>query len=428
MLCWSNSVRPYRRLHSRHVKVQARSGGLRALASRDFRLLWGSMVVSQVGNWMQLVANSWLLLQLTNSPFLLGLQGLFTSLPFIFCSIYGGALADRVDRRKLLQITQALQIVSSAVQGILVWLGVIQVWQIYLFGALNWSIGGVDQAGRQALLPTLVPRSDLSSAIALNSSVRRGAGIIGPALGGLAVASLGLAGAYWLNAATFLPLIASLAAMHISRGHLDAPRRSFAAAVVDGFRYARRQRLIFGLLSIEACTGIFASAQPIMAVFARDVFHVGAQGLGVLLSMLGIGSLIGTGVVIVAGSSLVHGRFIVLATLAATAALIAFAMSKTYLLALGMLLVAGAFDMMAGTIRNSAVQLSVEDGYRGRIMSLLGIATRGVSPLGGLQAGGMASLFGAPLAVIVGGLITLGWTTSTTLRVPEIMAFNESQL
>jgi hypothetical protein len=401
---------------------------LRALAYRDFRLLFGSMIVSQTGNWMQMVANSWLLLQLTNSPFLLGLQGLFTSVPFIFSSIYGGALADRADRRRLLQITQSLQILSSVVQGLLVWLGVIQVWQIYLFGALNWSIGGVDQAGRQAILPTLVPRSHLSSAIALNSSVRRGAGIIGPALGGLAVANLGLAGAYWLNAATFLPLIFSLAAMNISNSHLQAPRRSFAAAVADGVRYAQRQRLIFGLLGIEACTGIFASAQPIMAVFARDVFHVGAEGLGVLLSMLGIGSLIGTGVLVLAGSALVRGRFIVLTTLAAAAALLAFAVSRVYAVALAMLLLAGAFDMMAGALRNSAVQLSVDDTYRGRIMSLLGICSRGVSPLGGLQAGGLASLFGAPLAIVAGCLVTLGWTTATTLRVPEILAFDEREL
>jgi MFS family permease len=388
-------------------------------------LLWISMLISQIGNWMQLVANSWLLLQLTNSPFLLGLQGLFTSLPFIASSVFGGALADHVDRRKLVQITQVLLLAGAAVQGLLVQLGTIQFWQIYLFGSFNWAVGAIDMAGRQALLPALVPRSHLSSAIALNSSLRRGTGIFGPALGGIAIATLGLSGAYWANAASFAPVVLALALMNTVPDVKPDKPRSIGRSMLEGIGYANKQRLIGNLLCLEAVNSVFCNATPLMAVFARDVLHVGAQGLGTLLAMLGVGALAGAGLLVVAGQALVRGRFLLLATILNPIALICFALSRNYLLALGTLLLVGMFDMVGGALRNTAIQLEVHEGLRGRVMGLLSIAGRGVSPLGGVQSGAVASVLGAPVAVAIGGLVTMGWSVLTALRAKEIIRFDE---
>jgi len=236
-----------------------------------------------------------------------------------------------------------------------------------------------------------------------------------------------LSGAYWANAVSFLPVILVLALMHTGGG-VPALRRSMAMAMIEGFRYARKQRLIFSLLGLEAVNGICSSPQPLMAVFARDVLHVGAQGLGVLLSMLGIGALVGTGLLVTAGSVLVRGRFILLATILNPAALIAFALSHSYSLSLGLLMIVGLLDMVGGALRNTAIQLDVEESYRGRTMGLLSIASRGVSPLGGVQAGALASLLTAPIAVAIGGLVTIGWSLTTAMRVPEIKAFDERDL
>jgi len=377
---------------------------------------------------MQLVANSWLLLQLTNSPFLLGLQGLFTSLPFIASSIFGGALADRVDRRKLVQVMQLCMLASATLQGALVQMGVIQVWHIYLLGSFNWAVGAFDMAGRQALLPTLVPRSHMSSAIALNSTLRRGTGILGPALGGMAIAGLGLSGAYWANAASFAPVIVALAMMR-SSGPAPAGRgHSFARSMLDGLRYAGKQPLIAGLLGLEAFNGIFSNATPLMAVFARDVLGVGAQGLGALLAMLGVGALIGAGLLMAAGRALVRGPIILLATVLNPVALIFFALSHRYGFSLAMLVLVGLFDMVGGALRQTAIQLEVEERFRGRTMGLLSIAGRGVSPLGGVQSGAVASLLSAPIAVALGAAVTVAWSLSTAFRTREIVRFEERQL
>ncbi len=386
-----------------------------------------SLLISYVGSWMQQVANSWLLLQLSNSAFLLGLLGLFTSLPFIAASMIGGTLADRVDRRKLLGFTQSAQITTAVIQGLLVQLGLIQIWHIYLFGALNWTIGGFDAAGRQALIPALVPRQYLPSAIALNAALRRGGQILGPALGGTTIALLGVSGAYWANAASFVPVVLAVALIRARPVTENTHRRSMAHSMLDGLRYAGGRPLIASLLGIEAISGIFANVNPLMAVFARDILHVGASGFGLLLSMVGSGALLGTAVLVASGSRLVHGRYIILATLLYPLVVIGFAFSRLYPLSLALLLGVGMLDMIGGTLRNTAVQLDVPDSYRGRIMGLLSIAGRGVSPLGGVQAGAVASVLTVPVALVVGALVTMGWSVATVVRAPAIRAFSEGR-
>jgi MFS family permease len=393
---------------------------LGALRHRDFALLWVGLVVSQVGNWMQTVASSWLLLELTDSPFLLGLQGVFMSVPFILGSFYGGALADRVDRRKLLTVTQSAQIVLAVAQGALVQTGAIAVWHIYGFAALTWAIGAVDAAGRQSLVPALVPRADLTSAVALNSIVRRGAGIFGPALGGLAVAKLDVSGAFYANALSFVPVVAALAVMRIP-ARLAGRDEGLAQAVLGGLRYVRGDRVLSGLLAMEVVTGLFNGTNTLMAVFARDVLRVGPAGLGLLLSASGVGAVLGTAGLLALGTRATGGRWVMGASLLYPAVLIPFALSRDFGLSLALLVVAGLADMVTGTLRTTVLQLRVQDQFRGRVMGLHSVSTRGVSPLGGVQIGALASLVGAPLAVVAGSLVSLVWICLVARRVPELL-------
>lgn len=395
------------------------AGGLVAFRNRDFRLLWFGLLVSHLGAWMQQVSNSWLLLELTNSPLLLGLQGVFMSVPFITFSLLGGALADRFDRRRLLTVTQTTMIATAFAQGALVQFELIQVWQIYAFGALNWAVAAVDTAGRQALLPALVPREHMGSAIALNSSLRRGSGIVGPALGGLAIGAFGLAGAYYVNALSFLPVVLALAVMRVPALTVVGGG-SLLHSVADGIRYARRSRVVGGLLVLEACTGIFTGSTALIAIFARDVLAVGPEGLGLLLSAIGIGATLGTGLLLLVGDIPRKGRYVLLGSAVYPLVLGAFALSTDFGLSFAILLGLGVVDMVVGTLRNTVIQLTVEDHYRGRVMGMLSIATRGVSPLSGLQVGLLASVFAAPVAVLIGSGVALACALWIARRVPEI--------
>ena len=219
---------------------------------------------------MQDVADLWLLLQLTNSPLLVGLRGLFTAGPFIAASFLGGALADRLDRRRLLILTQSAYVLVAGAEGLLVATGHIQFWQIYVFGTVNWTIAAVDTATRQALIPSLVPREHLPSAIALVSSLRRGSAIIGPVIGGVTVATVGLAAAYLVNAASFLPVVAAAIVMRVAFVAPSGCKESLATSMLSGVRYTTAHSLIFGLFIMEAGQSFTQPIITMAPIFARD--------------------------------------------------------------------------------------------------------------------------------------------------------------
>jgi MFS family permease len=369
----------------------------------------------------------WLILELTNSPLLLGVSGVFMSVPFLITSLYGGALADRMDRVKLLVITQAIVTVLAPVPGILAALGVIKVWHLYLLSFLTWTVSAFDAPARQALIPSLVPRSDLMSAIALTSVVRRGTALVGPMIGGFALTLVGVAGAFFTYAIFDVLVLLTLFYMRAPSGPVERRGTPMARSIFEGFRSIRSSPVILGILGIEAVNTLFVTYQQLMPVFARDVLRVGPAGLGFLYASPGVGALIGSGLLLLLGDVRQKGRLFVVATFLQPIVIILFALSPWMAASMLMLALSGILDVLGGTVRNAMLQLSTRDQMRGRVMGMNMMVHRGLGPLSGLQAGAAATWIGAPFAVAAGATLFVGYAIFMVVRFPELRHYREEE-
>ncbi len=383
-------------------------------------MFWAASLVSQIGGWAAQVATSWLLLEMTNSAFYLGLQGLFLAVPFIGSSMIAGAVADRMDRKRLLLITQWGALLVSAAQAGLVHLGLIAVWQIYLFSSLSWVCAGFETAARQSLLPNMVQKHQIPSAIALYSTIHRTTALIGPALGGLTIAHFGVAGALYSQTVGWALLVWAVTLMKTTS--VPGGTGPLFTAVKAGFSYARAHRKIAALLAVQASTSMLVNSGALLPIYARDILEIGPQGLGMLHSVTGLGSLVGMGLVIWLGHRGTHGRWIVFGSILQPVFLAVFGMSTFLPLSMLMLFSVGLVEMTVGTLRQTVMQLSVDDAYRGRVMSLSSISARGVSPFGNLQSGTLATLIGAPLAIVSSAGLAVCIAMWVWLRTPEFLA------
>ncbi|MCE3243706.1 MAG: major facilitator superfamily 1, partial [Deltaproteobacteria bacterium] len=284
-------------------------GRLAAFRYRDFRLFWLSLFVSNVGTWMQMTATNWLLYQLTDSAFQLGLNGLFRAVPAIFLGLISGTFADRYDRKRLLLWTQLALALLTLGLAVLDHSGSIQAWQIYAFTFISAAVGSFDGPARQALFPSLVPRSALPNAVALNSVLWKGAALIGPSLGGIAISLLGTSGAFYANAASFLAVVIALMMMRSYTPPAEKPH-DFFGEMKDGFTYMLSKPIILGVLVMEAVSSLFGLDNAMLTIFASDVFHVGAHGFGFLQSSRGLGAVIGSSLFIGMGQQPAQGKIL----------------------------------------------------------------------------------------------------------------------
>lgn len=377
------------------------------------------------GSWVQQMTSGWLILELTNSPLMLGLNGLFMSGPFLVMSLYGGALADRMDRRRLLLISQTILVVLALVPGVLSALGVIKVWHIYALNFMSWSVGAFDAPARQALIPSLVPEEELMTAIALTSVLRRVTALVGPLIGGVAITTTGIAGAFFVYAFCQALVFLSILPMR-SRPSIQTPlRTSMASSIAQGLASMRGNPIIFGILSIEAVHTFFATYHEIMPVFARDVLKVGPSGLGFLYASPGVGALLGTMALVAVGNVTKKGRLFMITALVQPLIIILFALSPWMGLSMLVLVLIGALDVVGGTVRNAMLQLSTEEQMRGRVMGMNMMVHRGLSPVSGLQSGTLATFIGAPLAVTTGATIVTLYTAVVFLRMAELHRYTE---
>jgi MFS family permease len=365
------------------------------------------------------VATSWLLLEMTNSAFYLGLQGLFLAVPFIASSMVAGAIADRMDRKRLLLITQWGSLLVSGAQAVLVQLGLIEVWQIYLFSSLSWICAGFETAARQSLIPSMVQRHQIPSAIALYSTIHRTTALIGPALGGLAIAQFGVAGALYSQTVGWALLVWAVALMKTTS--VPVGSGPLFTAVKAGFQYARSHRKIAALLAVQASTSVLVNSGALLPIYARDILQIGPQGLGFLHSVTGAGSLAGMALVIWLGHHGSHARWIVFGTTLQPVFLAAFGVSTFLPISMLMLFLFGLVEMTVGTLRQTVMQLSVDDSYRGRVMSLSSIAARGVSPFGSLQSGSLATFIGAPMALVSSAGLAICIAVWIWVKTPEML-------
>jgi MFS family permease len=399
-------------------------GSFGALRHRDFRLLWSGSIIANIGNWMQQVAQAWLIYDLTGSPFLVGLGGLLRTVPFLVMSLYAGTVVDRVDRRKLLFWVECGNLAITVYLTLVIASGQVQVWHIYFASVLTAMVGSFENPSYQAILPDLVPRRDLMTAVSLNSLLRRGSQIIGPALGGVSVAILGVTETYVINDVGYVVLIVLILVMRPGRAPAVERARSPLQAISDGLAYVRQDRLIAGLLVIDAATSIFGHAyNGLLVIFARDVFDSGAQGLGLLQSAPGLGTVIGSVVLATLGDVDRKGRFMMVGGVAFAFAIILFALVPSFPLALVFLAISGVADVTMGSLRTTILQFVARREMLGRVMSLQSMATRGVGGLGSFQAGAIGSLIGVPYAIALGGLVVLGAILAVGLAVPPIRQF-----
>ena len=374
-----------------------------ALRHPNYRLFWTGSVVSLVGMWVQSTATGYLVWELTRSPFATSMTALFFGLPSMALALFGGVIADRVDRRRLLLVTQGVFMLSAVVLAALTFSHLVRVWHIYLLSLVNGTVMAFDAPTRQAMIPSLVAREDLTNAIALNSAAFNGSRVIGPTIGGLIYASAGPAWCFGLNAVTY-PAI--LVALYLIRPAATAVRRVTRPwhDLRDGVAYAARSQLIRGALLMVALVGTFAFTYVVlMPVIASRVLGGGPRENGFLIASAGVGATIGALGVASSGTPRRPGRLILAFGLIASAGLAALATSRHLVLAMALTAFTAGSIMSFLSITNSTIQSYVPDELRGRVMSLYTLALIGSGPLNALLAGTLANAVGAPLTVAISG-------------------------
>ena len=381
-----------------------------ALRYRNFTLLWSGLIVSNMGTWMQNVANGWLVLQLTNSPLWLGLLGLSFAVPMIVIPPFAGAVVDRVHRVRLLFFTQSMQMVTALVLAVLTWMGRVQTWHILLASFIGALLLAFDNPARQALIPDLVQPRDLLNALSLNSATYTGAALVGPALAGAMLGPLGAGTLFFVNGISFLAVIFALAAMTGVRTHSGGQAGTLRSSLRSGFSFAWHSRMIVALLGLSALSGVFGrSYQNLLPVFGRDIWQAGAEGYGMLLSSAGGGALVGAFGLASFKRWHHQGAVMLISGFLFAVSLIAFAVSPSIWLGLALLFITGVTSTVFSTIISTFIQFAVPNELRGRIMSLYTVTLIGLPSLGALGSGALAEWLGgipgAPRAVLLGAAV-----------------------
>lgn len=377
---------------------------LRALGHRDFRLFWCGQLVSLIGTWMQSVGQSWLVLELTSSPFRLGLIGALQFGPVLLFSFVAGAISDRVRKRRMLLGTQTALMLQALTLAALVWSGHVQFWHVAVLAALYGLANTLDMPSRQSYVAHLVPRGDLMNAIALNSAVFNGARVVGPAAAGLLVARYGTAAAFLANGLSFVAVLAALGAIRTEAGPRPARGLGMGAEIAEGVRYAAgtpRVALVMALLMVVSLFVVNTSV--VVPLIARDVLHEGAHGFGLLMAALGVGALAGALAVAVLSAGRPPLAVVVGSALAAAALLGALSAGRHFGATAAVLVALGFAQIVFMTSCNSTVQIAVPDELRGRVMGLYALVFAGMTPIGALFVGTVAEHWGVSRACAVGG-------------------------
>ena len=386
-----------------------RWAAIAALRHRNFRLFWGGQVISLIGTWMQTVAQGYLVYHLTHSAAMLGVVTTLASLPVLLLTLFGGVLADRLPKRRVLVGTQSSAAALALILGILVATGVVQVWHVMLLATALGVVNAIDVPTRQAFVVELVGKRDLLNAIALNSSIFNGARIVGPAVAGLLIARTGLAAPFLLNAASYLAVIAGLLAMRLPPFMVEQNPGPALRRLASGLRYIRHDAAVSTILLVMAIAGVLAFNYPaLMPAFAAEELHQGAEGLGLLYAALGVGAIAGALTLAVAGHRLPRAPLFWTGAVLFCALQIVFSFTPTLPAAMAALAVMGLFMILFTAGANTLVQTLVPDGLRGRVMGVYTLVFLGSTPIGSLLAGLVAGrLHSVPLVLAGGSALSL---------------------
>ena len=381
-------------------RARTLAGTFRSLRNYNYRLFFFGQMISLTGTWMQTIGQAWLVLDLTHSPLALGTVTMLQFLPISLLVLFGGVIADKVPKRRLLVLTQTSAMAQAFVLAFLTWSGLVTLWEIYILAAMLGLTNAIDNPTRQAFVVEMVGRDDIMNAVALNSSMFNGARLVGPAVGGVIIAVVGVGAAFFINGASFIAVIIGLLLM---RPRLLYPtRRSGEGRVleqlVEGLRYSLRTPAILLIVILMAAIGTFGyNFTVVLPLLARNALHVGSIGFGAMTSAVGVGSLVAA--LTLATLRKTSRRTLLIGAMAFTVFLAAVAASPWYPLTLVLLVALGVASISFTATANTSLQISAPDHLRGRVMSLYMLLFAGTTPIGGALTGIMAERLGIRLTV-----------------------------
>jgi MFS family permease len=392
----------------------------RALRHRNFQLFFSGQLISLIGTWMQSVAQSWLVYRLTGSALLLGSVGFASQIPVFLFAPLGGIAADRFNRRTIVIGTQTASMLLAFVLAALTLTNKVQVWHVFLLASLLGIVNAFDIPGRQSFLVDMVGRDDLMNAIALNSSMFNGARVIGPAIAGILVAKIGEGWCFFANAVSYIAVIVGLLLMRV-----HTPVRAAGASplehMMEGFRFVNQTAPIRALLMLLGVVSLVGMPYVVlMPIFADQILHGGARGLGILMGATGVGALLGALTLAFREGVKGLGRWVAWCSAGFGISLMVFSFSHNFWLSVILLLPVGYTMMLQMACSNTLIQVMVPDALRGRVMAVYSMMFMGMAPIGALLGGALAEHLGAPLTVGMGGLASLVGAGWFALQLPKI--------
>jgi len=377
-----------------------------ALRYRDFRLLWLGAITSTIGTFMQMLAQAWLVYTLTGSAFLLGVDGFLATGPMLLFSLFGGVVADRMARKKIMMGSQIAQGTFALILAALLWTHHVRIWHIFLLSFLTGSAQSFSGPAYISLLPLLVKREDVPNAVAMNSMQFNLARVIGPAIGGVVFATLGAAWCFLINGLSFGAVIVALLLIRMPPIQDQSEKRSVLADMREGFVFVRQRRALL-MLTFLSFAGTFLGMPlfTMLPVVAKRIFDLGPRGLSLLQADYGVGSVIGALLVASSSYAAKKGRLALMLQLAFACTLVAFGLSRSLAASLVIAFIAGTCIVGVISLYSSLVQLTTSDAMRGRVMSIFMLAFRGGMPLGNLLAGYVAQRWSITAALTVNGTV-----------------------
>ncbi len=396
-----------------------RPAAFSALQSRPFLLFWITISLSLTGVWVRITAQGWLVYDLTHDTFLLGLVSFCQAAPVLIASPVAGAILDRVDRRRVLLVVQVVVAATMFILATLVATGGIRVWQIMVLAVIAGTASGFDWPARLSLVPALVPKNQLQSAVALNAAAFNGSRVVGPVIAGFLIGAVGVTACFYLNVAMYIPFILVLASLAADRAlpamtHQESAFRN----LLSGYRYIWRTPTIRGLLSVDIVPLMFGISYFTLApAVARDILGLGGRGLGLLLAANGVGYLGGTILVAAMGGVRRRGRIVVAGVAGYALLIVGYAVSGNVLLTGALMLLLGLVVSVYGTLNDTLVQTLVDDAYRGRVLAVYSMFW-GLTPIGSVEAGLLAHHVGVQAALAINGALVLCYAPVLWFKTP----------
>jgi MFS family permease len=394
---------------------------LRAFKHKNYKLFFGGQLISLTGTWMQLVAQSWLVYRLTGSAAMLGFVGFSGQIPVFLLAPIGGAFADRHNRRNIIVFTQAASMMLAFALAALTLTNRVHVWHIFALASLLGMVNALDIPTRQAFVVDMVGKGDAINAIALNSTMFNSARIIGPAVAGVLLETIGEGWCFFVNAVSYIAVIIGLLLMKINMQQRIRSRGSALGSIIEGFHYVAHTRPVRALLLMLGLFSLLAMPYIVlMPIFADKILHRGASGLGLLMGASGIGALVGA--LTLATKQGVHGlgRWVAFSAAGFGASLILFSLSRWFWISAVLLLPVGFSMIVQMASSNTLIQVMVPDNLRGRVMAVYSMMFMGMAPFGALLAGTIAQNLGAPTTLMIGGAVCIAAATAFWLRLPAL--------